>query len=123
MDEMALLVVLAPSSSVGSPVSRPTDYHGRARVRNGRCAALSATWSLKALCRYASFAAPTPRRRCSGSTATSWARTHPLARSAGGDETLDLELVEAVWVQLSPMGGVHRADGSVRPRSKRGGRS
>ena len=26
MDEMALLVVLAPSSSVGSPVSRPTDY-------------------------------------------------------------------------------------------------
>ena len=31
-------VVLVPSSSVGSPTSRPTNSRGRPRVRNGRCA-------------------------------------------------------------------------------------
>ena len=30
-------VLLVPSSNVASPVSRPTNSRGRARVRNGRC--------------------------------------------------------------------------------------
>lgn len=37
--------------------------------------------------------------RIGGLTLHAW----DLARGSGGDETLDLELVEAVWAQLSPM--------------------
>jgi uncharacterized protein (TIGR03086 family) len=40
--------------------------------------------------------------RIGGLTLHAW----DLARASGGDETLDSELVEAVWAQLSPMASV-----------------
>lgn len=54
--------------------------------------------------------------RIGGLTLHAW----DLARGCGGDETLDSELVEAVWAQLSPMAPFIAQTG-VRSRSKREG--